>query len=155
MDVMGHLPHVSPYQREQQRLQTMHKFHSQQLSQQQQQQQQQQAQRQPSGPTPAGDVLCSSNMTSLTIGWHALTSITDCLWIIPFDQYKISDFVRHCAVVAFLVFSKACFGVTEVGNDNSSYAERRCAFPLWCVAKPCSACHCTKAGCCRCAVLCA
>jgi hypothetical protein len=71
MDVaptMGGLHHGNPYQREQQRLQTMQRFHSQQLSHQQQYQHQQrpqphqqphqqrhhQTQRQQSGPAPAG-----------------------------------------------------------------------------------------------------
>ncbi len=71
MDVaptMGGLHHGNPYQREQQRLQTMQRFHSQQLSHQQQYQHQQRpqphqqphqqrhhhTQRQQSGPAPAG-----------------------------------------------------------------------------------------------------
>ncbi|KAL0020292.1 hypothetical protein WJX77_002528 [Trebouxia sp. C0004] len=69
---MGGLHHGNPYQREQQRLQTMQRFHSQQLSHQQYQHQrpqphhqphqqpyqqhQQQAQRQQSGPAPAGSL---------------------------------------------------------------------------------------------------
>ncbi|DBA74465.1 TPA: hypothetical protein ACH3X2_000930 [Trebouxia sp. C0005] len=70
MDVtptMSGLHHGNPYQREQQRLQTMQRFHSQQLSHQQQyqhqhprpqphQQRHHQAQRQQSGPTPAGSL---------------------------------------------------------------------------------------------------
>ena len=63
---MGGVRHTNTYQHEQQRLQSMQGFHSQQLSHQQQQQQHRpqqqqqhqqqthQAQRQPSGPTPAG-----------------------------------------------------------------------------------------------------
>lgn len=63
---MGGLHHGNPYQREQQRLQTMQRFHSQQLSHQQQYQHQQQpqphqqrhhqSQRQQSGPAPAGSL---------------------------------------------------------------------------------------------------
>ena len=96
---MAGMPHVTPYQREQQRLQTMHRFHSHQHQQQQQQQQQQhqqmqqeqlpqqqhqqlpqqqlqqQVHRQPSGPAPSG----KSIMQDLYVSKQTMTVPTLCV----------------------------------------------------------------------------
>ena len=147
--IMGGLHHGNPYQREQQRLQTMQRFHSQQLSQQQhyqnqrqqphQQQHHHQAQRQQSGPAPAGVLPSTLSFAGLTssICWsqvlHLLVSTVHLLVSTPpFAglNYSVCWSQLFCLLVSTLPFA----GLTQQAcMQTPCAASKRC---LGCYSYP-------------------
>jgi len=123
---MGGLHHGNPYQREQQRLQTMQRFNSHQLSHQQQYQHQRpqpheqhhhQAQRQQSGPAPAGVHLSTLPFAGLTNHscmqtLHAASGTCLCRRFVAWSPFTIpltcTVFTQTACMLSSHSFEKFC-----------------------------------------------